>query len=61
MRLTDWLHTFGVHSKVGDEYLITCPACKKPKLYFNIKKRVGDCKYVKCRFHVQSATISRLR
>ena len=61
MKLVDWLHTFGVYSRAGDEYCITCPACKKPKLYFNVKKKIGHCHFDKCRLHIQPVTISKLR
>ena len=60
MKLVDWLHTFGVHSRAGDEYLITCPACNRPKLHFNIRKQIGNCKYAKCLFHIKPVTLSAL-
>jgi hypothetical protein len=60
LKLTDWLHTFGVHSRTGDEYCIICPACKRPKLYFNIRKRIGHCHFDKCIYHIRAASLDEL-
>lgn len=61
MKFSDWIYSFGVQSSSNGELCLTCPSCRRPKLYFNLAKRIGHCHFDKCRFHVQPATIRRLR
>jgi hypothetical protein len=52
LNIISWLNRcFQVHSSSGDEYLLSCPACGKPKLYFNKVKKVGFCQHDKCKYH----------
>lgn len=47
--MVNWLNKhFEIVSIRGDEVLLVCPYCHSPKLYFNVRKRIGQCKRAKC-------------
>jgi len=59
--ILNWLQTyFRLIAFRGDEALISCPACSKDKLYFNVIKKIGTCHYAGCRFHSEPVTIKKL-
>lgn len=59
--VTKWLsRNFQLEDQIGSEALIVCPRCRRPKLYFNTKKKIGHCHYDKCAFHVQAVLLETL-
>ena len=47
--MLNWLNqNFEIISRNGAEVLLVCPYCHTPKLYFNVQKKIGQCKRAKC-------------
>lgn len=61
MNLRQWLSRhFQLQSLIHGEALLTCPRCNRPKLYFNVNKKVGYCHYDKCPWHVMPVFLADL-
>lgn len=62
MGLRDWLSAnFSVQNIKGSECLLVCPACNRPKLYFNVSKKIGYCHYAGCDYHTRSCFLRDLQ
>ncbi len=59
--IVKWLsRCFQLDDLIRNEALIVCPRCKRPKLYFNVKKKIGHCHYDKCAYHAQPVLLEDL-
>lgn len=60
--ILNWLQShFLLQSFRNGEALISCPACGKDKLYFNIDKKIGHCHYASCLNHIVPVTVDKLK
>lgn len=51
MNIKDWIEShFFVVRYSGEEALLICPKCRKPKFYFNLNKKLGWCHRDSCHY-----------
>lgn len=61
MTLLRWLNKhFEVKEYKNSEALLVCPSCFKPKLYFNVNKKVGHCHWDRCKYHINGVKLITL-